>query len=135
MKIALPYENGQVNQHFGRSREFVILEMENRKVVGRKMVSAESLQHNHEGLADLLSRENVDVVILGGIGPYALQALEQSGLKVMTGASGDVEALAEQYARGELVSRKVVCNHQHEHGQGHDHHHHHAHEHSCGGHN
>lgn len=123
MKIAIPVENGQVNQHFGRSREFAILEVENQKVSGRKVVSAETLQHNHEGLADLLHRESVEAVVLGGIGPYALQALEQKGLKVITGASGDIVSIAEQYARGELVSKNTVCgHHHHEHGHQHNHH-------------
>ena len=130
MKIAAPFDSGQINQHFGRSREFAILEVENQKVSGQRVVSAESLQHNHEGLADLLGRENVDVVILGGIGPYALQALEYKGFKVITGASGDIVAVAEQYARGDLASKKVVCNHSHDHGGQHDHH---DHGHNCGG--
>lgn len=132
MKIAIPVENGQVNQHFGRSREFAILSLDNQKVTDQKTVSAESLQHNHEGLADLLHREKVEAVVLGGIGPYALQALEQKGLKVITGASGDIVSIAEQYSRGELVSRNTVCNHHHDH----DHHHGHDHSHGggCGGH-
>lgn len=132
MKIAIPVENGQVNQHFGRSREFAILEVENNKVSGQKVVSAETLQHNHEGLADLLHRESVEAVVLGGIGPYALQALEQKGLKVITGASGDIVSIAEQYSRGELVSKNTVCNHHH-HEHGHDHQHGHGGG-GCGGH-
>jgi len=127
MRVAMPVENGQVNQHFGRSREFAILDVENQKVTGQKIVSAESLQHNHEGLADLLDRENVNAVILGCIGPYALQALEQKGLKVITGASGDIVLLAEKFARGELVSQRIVCGHHH---HGHDH----SPGHNCGGH-
>lgn len=118
MKIALPNDNGQVNQHFGQSREFAILEVENQKVTGRKVVSAATLQHNHQGLADLLAAEKVEVVVLGGIGPYALEALEQKGFKVITGASGDIVATAEQYARGELISRGSACGHHHHHGPG-----------------
>ena len=130
MKIAFPSDYGQINQHFGRSREFAILEMDGQKIAGRKLVSADSLQHNHQGLADLLAAEKVDVVVLGGIGPYALQALEQSGLKVITGASGDIGAAAEKFARGELVTGGTACGrhhhgpcgHQHDHGScGHGH--------------
>lgn len=121
MKIAFPSDNGQINQHFGRSREFAILEMDGQKIAGRKLVSADSLQHNHQGLADLLAAEKVDAVVLGGIGPYALQALEQSGLKVITGASGDIGAAAEKFARGELVSRGTSCGHHHQGPGGHSH--------------
>ena len=125
MKIAAPNDNGKINQHFGQSREFMVCEMEGQKVAGQKIISAESLQHNHGGLAKLLQDEGVEVVILGGIGPYALEALEQTGFKTITGAAGDIREAMEAYARGELVSRKVVCNHHghgHEHGHSHQHH-------------
>jgi len=126
VKIAFPSDGGQINQHFGRSREFAILEVENGQVISRKTVSAETLQHNHEGLADLLSAEKVEVVVLGGIGPYALQALDQKGFKTITGASGDIEQAALQYARGDLASRGSVCGHHHHEHAGHQH------EHGCG---
>lgn len=121
MKIAMPYENGQLNQHFGRSREFIIIEVQDGNIAGRKIISAANLQHNHEGLAGLLARENVDVVVLGGIGPMALQALQALGLKTITGQQGNVEDLALACARGELASRQVSCGHEHHH-----HHHHHG---------
>lgn len=131
MRIAFPSADGQINQHFGQSREFAVLEVENQKVVSQKIIPAESLRHNHQGLADLLAGEKVDVVVVGGIGPYALEALEQRGFKVITGASGDIRAVAEQYARGELVSRGAVCGHHHHAHGGHHHHgdcgHHHGH--------
>lgn len=122
MRIAVPNDNGNVNQHFGQSKEFIICDVEGQSLVSQKAVSAEALQHNHGGLANLMSGENVEVVIVGGIGPYAIQALEQKGFKVITGAAGDIKTVVESFARGELVSRRVVCNH---HGHGHGHHHHH----------
>lgn len=125
MKIAVPNDNGKINQHFGQSKEFVICDVEGQKLSGQKTVSAQTLQHNHTGLADLLKNENVESVILGGIGPYALEALEQKGFKVITGVSGDIKEAVEAYARGELVSRRVVCNH-HGHGHTHGHGHHHS---------
>lgn len=127
MKIAIPNENGQVNQHFGRSKEFIIFDMENQKIKTATPVSAAQLAHNHEGLAGLMKDNNVEVVVLGGIGPYAIQALEQAGLKVITGVSGDIKVAAEACARGELVSKNVVCNH---HGEDHNHDHGHSHGHS-----
>lgn len=121
MRIAFPNNNGQVNQHFGQSREFAILEVENQTIVSQKTISAETLRHNHQGLADLLTGEKADVVVVGGIGPYALEALKQKGLKVITGISGDIRAAAEKCARGELVSAGAVCGHHH-HSHGHHHH-------------
>jgi len=123
MKIAVPNDRGRVNQHFGRSEEFVIMEMDGDTIKNRHTVSAAQLQHNHEGLAGLLKNEGVEAVILGGIGPYALQALQAQGFNVVTGISGDVDEVAREYARGNLVSREVVCDHNHGGGEGcHEHH-------------
>ncbi|MGB9803468.1 NifB/NifX family molybdenum-iron cluster-binding protein [Desulfofundulus sp.] len=120
MKIALPNDRGQVNQHFGRSEEFVIFEMDGQEIKNRETVSTVTLQHNHEGLAELFKNKGVDVLILGGVGPRAIQALQAYGLQVITGASGNVEEVAKAYTRGELVSRGAICDH---HGHG-DHCHH-----------
>lgn len=118
MKIAIPNEGGFVNQHFGRSKEFVIFEVSGGEIKAQEVVSAAALQHNHEGLAELFVRKGVDTLILGGVGPRAIQALQQYGLKVITGASGSVSEVARAYARGELVTREVTCC---EHGHGHGH--------------
>lgn len=121
MKIAVPNDNGKVNQHFGRSREFAILELEDRKVVSQRIVSAEDLQHNHTGLADLISAQAVEAVLAGGIGPFALEALEKKGLKVITGVEGDINDAAVKYAGGDLVSKGAACGHHHGHGHSHGH--------------
>ncbi|MBM7853961.1 putative Fe-Mo cluster-binding NifX family protein [Desulfohalotomaculum tongense] len=119
MKIAMPVENGQVNPHFGTSREFAVLELKEGKVVDKKIISAEGLQHNHGGLAGLIRNEQVDVVITGGIGGHMLEALQQMGLKVVPGAAGEITAVAEAYAAGTLATRPNVCGcggHGHGHG-------------------
>ncbi len=116
MKIALPVDNRDVNQHFGRSNEFAIIEIEGNEIKDSKTVSAAGLAHNHGGLAGLLKNEDVEVVIVGGIGPMAQRALEQFGMKVITGARGAIEDVAKMFAVGQLVSRPVACNH----GHGHD---------------
>lgn len=124
MKIALPSEGGNVNPHFGKSREFTIVELQDGQIVDRKTISATNLQHNHEGLAGLMTSEKVDVVIVGGIGAMALQALEQSGLRVIYGASGNIDDVVGAFARGELVSQgSGCCSHHHgAHGGGCHHH-------------
>lgn len=117
MRIAMPVDKDQINQHFGRSREFAVIEVENGVIKDRKNVSAATLMHNHEGLAGLMRGEAVDVVITGGIGARALTALEESGLKVVTGAAGSIDDVVAKYTRGELGSSGATCCHHHdEHG-------------------
>lgn len=115
MRVALPVDNGNVNQHFGRSNEFAVIEIEGTDIKDSKIISAANLAHNHEGLAGLLKNEKVEVVIVGGIGPRAQTALEECGIKVITGAEGPINDVVKLYARGQLVSRPVSCGHGHGH--------------------
>ncbi len=112
MKIAIPDNNGEVNQHFGQSRSFSIIEIDNNsQVIDIKTVSAAGLQHQHEGIADFLRNQGVEVVIVGGIGQGAIDGLESRGLKVLFGASGSVKDTAEAFAEGRFISKRTVCNH------------------------
>ncbi|NFJ54651.1 diguanylate cyclase [Clostridium botulinum] len=118
MKIAMPKNEKIINQHFGKSKSFAIVTVEDNKIIDIKDISTESLQHNHGGLSSLLVEEKVELVITGGIGQGAYDALIKEGLKVIRGAKGTIEDVLQQYLRGELQDRKVMCN---QHGE---HHHH-----------
>lgn len=123
MKIAIPENAGDVNQHFGQSRSFAIIEIdENKKVTGVETVSTVGLEHQHAGIAKFLKGQGVETVIVGGIGPGAIEGLEAQGLNILFGAAGTIKEVAETYANGEFVSDKKVCGHHH--GDHHGHHHH-----------
>ena len=123
MKIAVTYENGNVFQHFGRTENFKIYDVEDGKVVSSHVMNSNGV--GHEALADLLAENGVDVIICGGMGQGAKDALSAAGLEIFAGAEGDADAAVEAYLRGELVSSDVNCDHHgHEHGEGHHHHDH-----------
>ena len=109
MKIAMPYINGNVNPHFGSSREFIIFDTSDGKVTGKKIINNETL-HNHGGLARILKSEGVEVVIPGGIGRPMINALHDAGFKVITGAAGEVEKVAGDYLTGQLVPAPAICS-------------------------
>lgn len=115
MKIAMPKDGTMVNQHFGQSKHFLIATVENQQIVNRQEISSESLQHNHAGLSGLFITEGVSLVITGGIGKPALDALKENGLEVIKGASGKCEEILGKYLAGKLDDQNVTCNHQGEH--------------------
>lgn len=108
VKIAMPYLEGEVNPHFGSSSEFIVIEAEDGKIKGKKIIPNKNL-HDHIGLAQVLKAEGVGVIIAGGMGRPMANALHREGFKVITGASGDVEKVAEQFLNGWLVSRLTGC--------------------------
>jgi len=100
MKIALPKDGEMLNQHFGKSSCFAIVDIEQgkeNKIVYTREISTENLQHNHERLADALESEGVSVVIAGGMGENAYNALEEKGLGVVCGAEGKIDDIMQRY--------------------------------------
>ena len=84
-----------------------------------------------------LKEAGANVLICGGIGPGAQNALAAAGITCVAGASGDVDAAVAAYLAGTLQIDPAAahCNH-HGHGEGHTCGDHHGHEggHSCGAH-
>ena len=123
MRIAVTYDNGEIFQHFGKTESFKIYELEDNKVISSEIIGSNGAGHG--ALAGLLAEKQINVVICGGIGQGAQDALSEQGIEVYSGAEGDVDAAVELYLKGELVSNGVNCDHHHEEG--------HSCGHSCGG--
>ena len=64
MKIAVPYENGQVFQHFGHSSMFKMYEVSENKVISSELVDTNG--NGHGALVGFLKEHQVDVLICGG---------------------------------------------------------------------
>ena len=125
MKLAVTYANGEVFQHFGKTENFKIYEIEDGKVVSSEVVGNDGL--GHEALAGLLADKGIKVLICGGMGQGAKDALSEAGLEVYSGAVGDADAAVEAYLKGELISQDVNCDH-HDHEEATD-----MEEEACGG--
>src|SRR5699024_9306010 len=120
MKIAVTYDNGNIIQHFGKTEFFKVYEVNDNQVVSSEVIGSNG--SGHGALADLLAGQSIDVLICGGIGGGAQDALQAADIEVCSGAQGDTDQAVEAYLKGELVSSGVNCDHHHEDG------------HSCGGH-
>lgn len=91
-----------VDQRFGRCQYFLIVDADTMKV---KTISNEStLSYGGAGIqaAQVVTKENVNSVITGNIGPNAFQILRAAGIKVYTGAEGTIKNAIENYKNGKL---------------------------------
>ena len=129
MKIAVPYENEQIFQHFGHTEQFKVYEVEDGKIVSKAVVDTNG--QGHGALAGLLQAISADILICGGIGGGAQMALAEAGIKLYGGVSGACDAAVEVFLANNLgYDPNVRCDH-HEHGEGG----HSCGEHGCGTHN
>lgn len=112
MKIAIATDGNQVSGHFGHCAGFTLIEAEGGQITGREFVSNPG--HRPGFLPVFLGEKGVNVIISGGMGGNAVRLFEQNSIKVVTGASGDVDKTARLYLDGQLRSTDSAC-HEHQH--------------------
>lgn len=129
MRIAVTYEDGNVFQHFGHTERFQVYDVENGRIIQKTLVNTNG--SGHGALADVLKKIGVEKLICGGIGGGARAALDEAGIELFGGVSGEADAAVEALLKGQLsYDPEAKCEHHgHEHGEGHS-----CGEHHCGGH-
>ena len=128
MRIAIPYENGNIFQHFGRSEAFKFYDVDGGAVTATAVVSTNG--SGHGALAGFLMQRGVDTLICGGIGGGAQNALAQAGIRLFGGVSGSADDAVNALLAGNLgYDPDVHCNHHDHHEEGHS-----CGDHGCGSH-
>ena len=114
MRIAVTYENGEIFQHFGRTEQFKVYDVENGQIVSSEVVGTNG--KGYGALAGVLGALGADVLICGGIGGGAQMALAAAGIRLYAGVSGSADQAAEALAAGTLeYDPNARCDHHGEH--------------------
>ena len=118
MRIAVTYdENGDIFQHFGHTEKFKFYDVVDKRVVYAQVVDTNG--SGHGALADFLAGNKVEVLICGGIGGGAQNALAMAGIQLYGGVSGNADDAVNALLNGTLgFNPDVQCSH-HNHGEGH----------------
>ncbi|MFQ7585107.1 MAG: NifB/NifX family molybdenum-iron cluster-binding protein [[Clostridium] symbiosum] len=118
MKIAVPYSDGQVFQHFGKSEQFKIYDTIADEIISSEIVDTSG--SGHSALADFLKEKGAGVLICGGIGVGAVTALQNAGIQILGGAEGEADKCVEEFLGGRLhfgasgcASCSSSCGHHH----------------------
>jgi predicted Fe-Mo cluster-binding NifX family protein len=107
MKVAVSAAEGRptsdVEQRFGRSKWFLVFDTETGDhIVLDNLDAAESPSGAGVATAQAVIDAGAECVVTGRVGPNASRVLEQAGVRVIDGASGSVEEVADRAGRGEL---------------------------------
>ena len=100
MKIAMPYQDGVLLEHFGRAKEFIIYNVSDLDPVTSEVIAPEDL--SHAAVARTLKEHGVDVVLCGSIGEHARQAVEGEHMLVFSGITGAADDVLERFLQGNL---------------------------------
>ncbi len=120
MKIAVTYENEMVGQHFGRTEQFKIYNVEDGKITSSEVVGTNGAGHG--ALIGFLQNLNVNMLICGGIGMGARNSFADADIKLFPGVSGNADEAVDAYLSGSLAfDPDAQCNHHHGEGEEHGH--------------
>ena len=100
MKIAMPYQDGVLLEHFGRAKEFIIYNVSDLDPVTSEVIAPEDL--SHAAVARALKEHGVDVVLCGSIGEHARQAVEGEHMLIFSGITGAADDVLERFLQGNL---------------------------------
>ena len=113
MRIAIPFYEGLIFQHFGHSKQFKIYEIENHQVLMEMIVEPEG--SGHDAVAELLRSMDVRVVICGNIGEGAMRALTDAGILFYGGVTGEADAAITALVNGKLAyDPNIKCSEHHD---------------------
>ncbi|TCS76784.1 NifB/NifX family molybdenum-iron cluster-binding protein [Pectinatus cerevisiiphilus] len=110
MIIAVPYKNGNIFQHFGKTEALKLYETSDAKINKTEIIPTNSIGHG--GIVDILRERKVSVLICSGIGNGAKKLLRENSILFFGGASGDADKAVSDYLMGQLVyDADAGCNH------------------------
>ena len=117
MKIALPSRDNNIDDHFGHCEYYTIFTVNTQT---KEIIASETIQSPtgcgcKSNIATTLSDMGVKVLLAGNIGEGAVRVLNNSGIEVFRGCSGDVKTVALKWLEGSLADSGDIC-HEHEHG-------------------
>jgi predicted Fe-Mo cluster-binding NifX family protein len=94
--------DAQLDPRFGRCTYFIILDTETLQFEAVPNASQDASGGAGIQAAQVIANKGAKALITGNVGPNAFQALSAAGVQIVTGASGTVREVVEQFKRGEL---------------------------------
>lgn len=108
MKIAISMDNGNVAEHFGRCKNYTIVEIKDNKIINKKIIK--NPRHEPGYIPKFLHNLKVEYVIAGGVGQRAINLFNEFDMKIIF-AQGKVDEIINKFLKNKLKSEESLCNH------------------------
>ena len=87
MKIAVPYENGEICSHLAQVKEFLIFDVVDDEIISTKIVK-QTNANDPGALVEFLKKENTAVLLCDALPIPMMIALRETSIQVLGGAKG-----------------------------------------------
>ncbi len=122
MKIAVPITSeSHIDDHFGHCDYYGIYTVSaDHRIEDITVLESEQVCGCKSSIASKLGSMGVTIMLAGGIGGGAINVLNNAGIKVIRGCSGDAAETVNKYVSGLIMDSGLSCSHhEHHHGQNH----------------
>lgn len=115
MKIALPSRNNNIDNHFGHCEYFTVftIDPQTKEITDSETVESPVGCGCKSNIASTLAEKGVKFMLAGNMGDGAVRVLNNSGIEVLRGCSGDIKTVALKWLEGSLEDSGDSC-HEHE---------------------
>lgn len=115
MKIAVPVtRENQIDGHFGHCESYNVFTIsEKNEITDVKNVNSPEGCGCKSDIASVLASDGVTIMLAGGIGGGAINVLNNSGIEVIRGCSGNATEVVKLFLSGLVEDSGSSC-HQHE---------------------
>jgi predicted Fe-Mo cluster-binding NifX family protein len=97
-----------ISPRFGRCPYYVIVNTETMSLEAIPNTNMDAPSGAGIGAAQLVAERGVEAVLTGAVGPNAMAVLSQAGIKMITGAQGNVRQALEALKSGDLKPEPAV---------------------------
>ena len=116
MKIALPSRQNKIDGHFGHCEYFTIFTIDdNKKILAQETIESPAGCGCKSNIAQTLSEMGVKIMLAGNMGEGAVTILNNWGIEVLRGCSGEVKEVTLNWLNGSIIDSGDSCQ-EHEHG-------------------
>lgn len=112
MKIAVSMKENSISNHFGHCDSYSIFSVgEKGNIVNAEILPAEKDCGCKSNIVEILSNKGVKVLLAGDMGNGAYSSLNNAGIRVYRGCSGDIQKLVDNYIQGKIIDNGQSCTH------------------------
>ncbi len=110
MKIAAPSLGGNIDEHFGHCKEYLVFSVNGKDLVEEGAIPSKEGCGCKSGIAADLAAAGVTHMVAGNMGAGAVRVLGSHGIEVIRGASGDARKAVEAFVAGRLADSGLACS-------------------------
>ncbi|MCU0371788.1 MAG: NifB/NifX family molybdenum-iron cluster-binding protein [Ignavibacteria bacterium] len=118
MKVAIPVHSGEVDDHFGHCEYFAVYTINNsREIIYEEFISSPGSCGCKSDIVEKLFNAGVKIMLAGNIGGGAVSKLNNNGISVVRGCSGNIKVVLQEWLNGNIRDNGETClEHEHQHG-------------------